>query len=273
MSGIPVILIDTIDALRLGLLNNYNKDFDLCQSCYEKSKHEHKMEQMKSINRHVDSNSGEPEAMSTNSRNESIKRCVQSLEHASQCRDANCQRLSCHKLKRVVQHANLCEKRQAGHCPVCKQLVALSCHHARTCVEHNCLVPLCHAIRKKLNDEMNKKMHSQSSSAANGPMKRDHYQANGNGQGSLTVAASSVISTTVQGRKKVNTVTQRYPEQISGQMTELAINARTVFMMTTWTVEARRRSSFLNQGSSQNDPAASSQSGDGGMINVTKKRK
>jgi len=37
----------------------------------------------------------------------SIQRCIQSLVHACQCRDANCRLPSCHKMKRVVAHAKV----------------------------------------------------------------------------------------------------------------------------------------------------------------------
>lgn len=39
----------------------------------------------------------------------SIQRCIQSLVHACQCRDANCRLPSCQKMKRVVAHAKVCE--------------------------------------------------------------------------------------------------------------------------------------------------------------------
>lgn len=37
----------------------------------------------------------------------SIQRCIQSLVHACQCRDANCRLPSCQKMKRVVSHAKV----------------------------------------------------------------------------------------------------------------------------------------------------------------------
>ena len=40
-------------------------------------------------------------------RNLSIQRCIQSLIHACQCRDANYRLPSCHKMKRVVAHAKV----------------------------------------------------------------------------------------------------------------------------------------------------------------------
>uniref|UniRef100_A0A6P4FM40 histone acetyltransferase n=1 Tax=Drosophila rhopaloa TaxID=1041015 RepID=A0A6P4FM40_DRORH len=64
-------------------------------------------------------------------RKQSIQRCIQSLVHACQCRDANCRRPSCHKMKRVVQHTKNCRRKTDGGCPICKQLIALCCYHAK----------------------------------------------------------------------------------------------------------------------------------------------
>ncbi|XP_003376358.1 putative bromodomain protein [Trichinella spiralis] len=187
------------------ILKFLSQDFDLCQACYEKSNHEHKMEQIKSIISDDNSNSGESGASSANSRNESIQRCMQSLVHACQCRDANCRRLSCHKMKRVVQHTKVCKKRQVGHCPVCKQLVALCCFHARTCSEPNCSVPFCQNIRQKLNEQqlqlrkraqremqrrMNMMQHQSMPVATTGPpMYHHHHQSAAPSQPSPSVPA------------------------------------------------------------------------------------
>ena len=64
----------------------------------------------------------------------SIQRCIQSLVHACQCRDANCNLPGYHKMKRVVAHTKQCKKKNpnAG-CPICKQLIALCCYHAKIC--------------------------------------------------------------------------------------------------------------------------------------------
>lgn len=37
----------------------------------------------------------------------SIQRCIHSLVHACQCRDANCRLTSCLKMKRVVTHTKV----------------------------------------------------------------------------------------------------------------------------------------------------------------------
>lgn len=97
------------------------------------------------------------------SRRLSIQRCIQSLVHACQCRDANCRLPSCHKMKRVVQHAKSCKRKsnqqggaqttQAPGCPICKQLIALCCYHAKHCTEAKCPVPYCINIKHKLKQQ------------------------------------------------------------------------------------------------------------------------
>lgn len=96
------------------------------------------------------------------SRRLSIQRCIQSLVHACQCRDANCRLPSCHKMKRVVQHAKSCKRKsnqQGGQsqpgagCPICKQLIALCCYHAKHCTEAKCPVPYCINIKHKLKQQ------------------------------------------------------------------------------------------------------------------------
>lgn len=83
----------------------------------------------------------------------SIQRCIQSLVHACQCRDANCRPPSCHKMKRVVQHTKNCKRKTNGGCPICKQLIALCCYHAKHCQETKCPVPFCSSIKHKLKQQ------------------------------------------------------------------------------------------------------------------------
>ncbi|CAD6188119.1 unnamed protein product [Caenorhabditis auriculariae] len=126
---------------------NTCEDFDLCEACYALVKHEHPMEQIKSLVSDTVAEQG-----GTN-RFDSIQRCIQSLVHACQCRDANCRRMSCHKMKRVVQHTKMCKKRINASCPVCKQLIALCCYHAKHCNREQCSVPFCMNIRQKLAEQ------------------------------------------------------------------------------------------------------------------------
>ncbi|TKR68279.1 hypothetical protein L596_024280 [Steinernema carpocapsae] len=128
---------------------NTCEDFDLCDECFKASGHEHQMDKISTL---MDDDS---KSNSVNSRNESIQRCISSLVHACQCRDANCRRISCHKMKRVVSHTRGCRKRQQSNsiCPVCKQLIALCCYHAKHCNLESCPVPFCFNIRQKLQEQ------------------------------------------------------------------------------------------------------------------------
>ena len=81
-----------------------------------------------------------------------IQRCINSLVHACQCRDANCRSPSCQKMKRVVSHTRQC-KRKSNGCPICKQLLALCCYHAKVCQEAKCPVHFCQHIKQKLRQQ------------------------------------------------------------------------------------------------------------------------
>lgn len=96
---------------------------------------------------------GEASKSPQESRRLSIQRCIQSLVHACQCRNANCSLPSCQKMKRVVQHTKGCKRKTNGGCPVCKQLIALCCYHAKHCQENKCPVPFCLNIKHKLRQQ------------------------------------------------------------------------------------------------------------------------
>lgn len=158
-------------------------DFDLCVQCYEKDGHQHRMDKiefgdlMSSVDGDVsnvagalNSSSGgdgdgnnDPNAPGSNvgtspseTRRQSIQRCIESLSHACQCRDANCRRPTCLKMKRVVQHAKSCKKKNvANQCQICKQLIALCCYHAKHCQEpgNKCLVPYCQNFKQKIQQQ------------------------------------------------------------------------------------------------------------------------
>uniref|UniRef100_A0A6Q2YMD2 histone acetyltransferase n=1 Tax=Esox lucius TaxID=8010 RepID=A0A6Q2YMD2_ESOLU len=132
------------------------EDFDLCINCYNVKGHEHQM--VKWGLGLDDDNSGaggtgEASKSPQESRRLSIQRCIQSLVHACQCRNANCSLPSCQKMKRVVQHTKGCKRKTNGGCPVCKQLIALCCYHAKHCQENKCPVPFCLNIKHKLRQQ------------------------------------------------------------------------------------------------------------------------
>lgn len=56
-------------------------------------------------------------------------------------------------MKRVVQHTKVCQRKANGNCPICKQLIALCCYHAKYCQETKCPVPFCLNIKHKMKQQ------------------------------------------------------------------------------------------------------------------------
>ena len=103
--------------------------------------------------------SGHPHAMEKNTQlfeGLAIQRCINSLVHACNCRIGNnCQFRSCNKMKRVISHTRQCKRKSNGGCPICKQLIALCCYHAKMCNESNCPVHFCQNIKAKIAAQEN----------------------------------------------------------------------------------------------------------------------
>jgi len=59
----------------------------------------------------------------------------------------------CVQMKRVMAHTRCCRRKTNGGCPVCKQLIALCCYHAKHCAETKCPVPFCVTIKQKLQQQ------------------------------------------------------------------------------------------------------------------------
>ncbi|XP_053387457.1 uncharacterized protein LOC128551098 isoform X2 [Mercenaria mercenaria] len=87
---------------------------------------------------------------STETRREAIERCICKLVHSASCNDLNCLFSDCHKMKLVIAHTRSCRKKHTQSCPICKQLIALCCYHAKHCAELICSVPFCLQIKHKL---------------------------------------------------------------------------------------------------------------------------
>ena len=150
-------------------------DFDLCIVCYNQEGHIHRMEKLTfnefsnvvgedfesggSMGSGGDmdgSGNGGDTTSPAEYRRLTIQRCIQSLVHACQCRDANCRSQSCQRMKRVVAHAKVCKKKsnqQPNNCTICKQLIALCCYHAKHCNEQKCPVPYCVNFKNKLQQQ------------------------------------------------------------------------------------------------------------------------
>ncbi|KAJ8402202.1 hypothetical protein AAFF_G00370670 [Aldrovandia affinis] len=119
------------------------EDFDLCINCYNAKGHVHQMVKWGlGLDDDSSGQGGEASKSPQESRRLTIQRCIQSLVHACQCRNANCSLTSCQKMKRVVLHTKGCKCKTNGGCPMCKQLIALCCYHAKHCQENKCPVPL-----------------------------------------------------------------------------------------------------------------------------------
>lgn len=81
----------------------------MCMPCYKKDGHAHKMERLGFELDGEDSNNESTTPVA--SRKLSLQRYVQSLEHACQCRDANCRIQSCQTMKKIVAHTRNCKVR------------------------------------------------------------------------------------------------------------------------------------------------------------------
>ena len=71
-----------------------------------------------------------PQLSAQEERRLKIQRCIQSLVHATHCRELNCQLTSCAKMKRVVEHTKTCKRKTGGGCRICQELIHLCCYHA-----------------------------------------------------------------------------------------------------------------------------------------------
>jgi len=126
------------------------EDYDLCVPCYRKVGHEHKMDHLG-----LGLDDGTPGSGSNQNalRRNSVQRCITSLVHACQCRNANCQIQQCIRMKKVVTHTKNCKKKSYGGCPICTQLIALCLYHAKFCQETKCLVPFCFNLKSKIKQQ------------------------------------------------------------------------------------------------------------------------
>lgn len=127
------------------------QDFDLCIPCYKKESHRHEMTKLGLGLDDITSTGKEENPQE--SRRKSIQRCITSLVHACQCKNANCRINACHKMKRVVAHTLGCRRKTNNSCPICKQMIALCCYHAKHCTENKCPVPFCPQLKQKLRQK------------------------------------------------------------------------------------------------------------------------
>ena len=129
----------------------------MCVPCFNEKGHDHKMEKL-GFDLDVDQQTPTKNqtAQPNNSQEQrrlSIQRCIDSLVHATHCRNPSCTLASCMKMKRVVEHTKSCKRKGNNGCPICKQLIALCCYHAKHCRELECVVPYCRHIKTKFRQQ------------------------------------------------------------------------------------------------------------------------
>ncbi|KAL3624661.1 hypothetical protein CASFOL_031329 [Castilleja foliolosa] len=122
-------------------------DYDVCNACYMKDggiDHPHKLTNHPSS----DCNAQNKEARQL--RVTQLRKMLELLVHASQCRSANCQYPNCRKVKGLFRHGMLCKVRASGGCVLCKKMWNLLQLHARACKESECNVPRCRDLKEHL---------------------------------------------------------------------------------------------------------------------------
>lgn len=105
--------------------------YQLCASCNENVKHEHKMEKF---------------GFDVNPLTETRIKLfwVPSFLHAIECFDQKCAHLFCDDIKRAFVHNRAQHKDNNWFsCSVCTQLIAILMYHAKSCTDIKCRVPHC----------------------------------------------------------------------------------------------------------------------------------
>ncbi|KAL8511296.1 hypothetical protein ACS0TY_017921 [Phlomoides rotata] len=122
-------------------------DYDVCSGCYLKEggiDHPHKLTNHPSNDR--DAQNKEARQL----RVTQLKKMLELLVHASQCRYSLCQYPNCRKVKGLFRHGIMCKTRASGGCVLCKKMWYLLQLHARACKESVCLVPRCKDLKEHL---------------------------------------------------------------------------------------------------------------------------
>ncbi|KAL4110687.1 hypothetical protein PRIC1_002378 [Phytophthora ramorum] len=138
-------------------------DFDVCDACYAKEKHEHPLEMVPTSGVGTAGSgpggSTGPGAPGTGAltaeqrrlreqRAKNVRLHMQLLVHSSSCADGNCGSSNCEKMKELMRHGAQCKQRAYGGCTICRRVWALLQLHARQCRQYECKVPRCHDLRE-----------------------------------------------------------------------------------------------------------------------------
>lgn len=123
-------------------------DYDVCNNCYQNDggvDHPHKLTNHPSV--------AERDAQNKEARQLRVlqlRKMLDLLVHASQCRSPHCQYPNCRKVKGLFRHGIQCKIRASGGCLLCKKMWYLLQLHARACKESECHVPRCRDLKEHL---------------------------------------------------------------------------------------------------------------------------
>lgn len=136
-------------------------DFDVCDACYVKEKHEHPLEMVPTsgagaglaLTGGTGGPGGAPDLTPEKrrlreQRAKNVRLHMQLLVHSSSCVDGNCGSSNCEKMKELMRHGAQCKQRAYGGCTICRRVWALLQLHARQCRQYKCKVPRCHDLRE-----------------------------------------------------------------------------------------------------------------------------
>ncbi|KAL3510153.1 hypothetical protein ACH5RR_029554 [Cinchona calisaya] len=121
-------------------------EYDICNTCYQKDggvDHPHKLTNHPSM--------AERDAQNKEARQMRVlqlRKMLDLLVHASQCRSPQCQYPNCRKVKGLFRHGIQCKTRASGGCVLCKRMWYLLHVHARACKESECHVPRCRDLKE-----------------------------------------------------------------------------------------------------------------------------
>ncbi|XP_008804273.1 histone acetyltransferase HAC1-like isoform X1 [Phoenix dactylifera] len=123
-------------------------DFEVCNACYQKDggvDHPHPLTNNPSI---ADRDAQNQEAREK--RVQQLRKMLDLLVHASQCRSPHCPYPNCRKVKGLFRHGMHCKTRASGGCQMCKKMWYLLQIHSRACKESNCHVPRCKDLKEHM---------------------------------------------------------------------------------------------------------------------------
>lgn len=90
------------------------------------------------------------------SQQEAVERFLSIYNHAVSCTQSPCTTYpaKCAQFRRLIAHTRTCAKIKINECELCRQTIALTIIHAKTCRDEACCIPYCGTIKSRI-DEMN----------------------------------------------------------------------------------------------------------------------